>query len=242
MLKENRDEWTVILAGKLRPGEICLTFDDGPGDAEPNGKTLAIAEFLAGDGIKATFFVVGQRIDRPGGRDAVAKMRQLGHLIGNHTFTHPDLAELVKEGDERVVREVVQTHKLIREFVADGPLVFRPPFGGWNQTACRAVNSAKEMEYYLGPITCDILCFDWDLGKQRDGTVWNVSNCQGYLISQLRGLGKGVVLLHDGSAEKVHTDAHGRREQQVYELTKWLVGWLRHENYKFVGLEDLLGR
>jgi peptidoglycan/xylan/chitin deacetylase (PgdA/CDA1 family) len=241
MLKENCNEWTAILAAKLQPGEICLTFDDGPGDAEPNGKTRAIAEFLAKEGIKATFFVVGQRIELPGGRDALAKLRQLGHLIGNHTFTHPNLTELVKEGDERVVREVVQTHNLIREFVAGGPLVFRPPFGAWNKSTCGAVNSAKEMEDYVGPIRWDLHCCDWDLGKQRAGTVWNVSHCQGYLISQLQSLGKGIILLHDSAAEKVHTEAHSRREQQVYELTKWLVGWLRQENYKFVGLEDLLG-
>ncbi|MGA2440083.1 MAG: polysaccharide deacetylase family protein [Tepidisphaeraceae bacterium] len=240
MLIESCEEWTARLAKRLGDGEICLTFDDGPGDPEPNGKTLAIAEFLAREGIKATFFAVGRRIERPGGRDALGKLSQLGHLIGNHTFTHPDLTELVKDGQEGVVQEVVRTHKLIRDFVADGPLVFRPPSGAWNQATCRAVNSAKEMEQYFGPITCDVLCFDWDLGKQRDGTVWNISHCQGYLISQLRTLGKGVVLLHDSTSEEIHTDVHIRREQQVYELTKWLVGWLRGENFKFVGLDELL--
>jgi len=240
MLRENCDEWTALLSGKLAPGEICLTFDDGPGDPEPKGKTLAIAEFLADEAIKATFFVVGQRIERPAGGEALAKLRQLGHLIGNHTLTHPDLTELVKDGDERVVEEVVQTHELIRDFIPDGPPVFRPPFGAWNQAACKAVNSAKEMEHYIGPITWDVICFDWDLGKQRDGTVWTISHCQGYLISQLRMLKKGIVLLHDGSSERIQTDAHSRREQQVYELTKWLIGWLQRENYKFVGLEDLL--
>lgn len=164
----------------------------------------------------------------------------MGHLIGNHTYTHPDLTKLVKDGREGVVQEVVRTHKLIQDFVGDGPLMFRPPSGAWDQAVCEAVNSAGEMEHYLGPITCDVICFDWDLGKERFETVWNVSNCQGYLISELQRLQKGVVLLHDGSADQIHTDAHSRREQQVYELTKWLVGWLKRENYKFVGLEELV--
>jgi len=95
---------------KLRPGQVCLTFDDGPSDEQ----TLAIAQFLADKKIRATFFVVGQRIDRPGGREALARMRELGHLIGNHTFTHPSLTQLVTESEDRVVDEVVRTHQLIR--------------------------------------------------------------------------------------------------------------------------------
>jgi peptidoglycan/xylan/chitin deacetylase (PgdA/CDA1 family) len=190
-----------------------------------------------GRGIKATFFVVGQRIEAAGGREALAKLRGLGHIIGNHTYTHPHLTELEPE---RVVEEVVRTHELIRPFTGDGPLFFRPPYGDWNAAVCRAMNSGPEMQPYVGPIDCDVLCFDWDLGKPRDGTIWSVSHCQGYLISRLRALRKGVMLLHDGSADKNHTDAHARREEQVFELTKWLVGWLRGEKFRFVGLDELV--
>lgn len=223
---------------KLEPREVCLTFDDGPGDVE----TLNIAEFLNREGIKATFFVVGQRVDRPGGREALAKLRELGHLIGNHTFTHPYLAHLAKESEQQVVDEVVRTHELIREFTAGGPLFFRPPYLSWDRETCEIVNSADEMKPYIGPIGCDVMCFDWDLGKKRNGVPWGVSQCQDYLESRLRKLEKGVILLHDGSADKNHTEAYARRERQVLELTHWLVGWLKEENYKFVGLEETVRR
>jgi peptidoglycan/xylan/chitin deacetylase (PgdA/CDA1 family) len=221
---------------KLRPGEVCLTFDDGPSEEH----TLAIGEFLANEKIRATFFVVGQRIDRPGGREALRRLRELGHLIGNHTFTHPSLTDLIRAGPDRVVDEVVRTHYLIREFVGDGPLLFRPPFLHWNPDVCRAINSAQEMRPYLGPILLDVHGFDWELGKQRDGVPWDVSHCLGHIVGQLRKLGKGVVLLHDGSAEKVHTAAHSRREQQVHELTQSLVHWLAGEKFQFVGLDDVV--
>jgi peptidoglycan/xylan/chitin deacetylase (PgdA/CDA1 family) len=221
---------------KLRPGQVCLTFDDGPSEEQ----TLAIAEFLAKEKIRATFFVVGQRIDRPGGREALARLRQLGHLIGNHTFTHPSLTALISQDEDRVVEEVVRTHHLIREFVGDGPLLFRPPFLHWNPAVCRAINGAQEMRPYVGPIMLDVHGFDWDLGKQRDGVLWNVSHCLGHIVGQLRKLGKGVVLLHDGSAEKVHTPAHSRREQQVHELTQSLVDWLLREKFQFIGLDDVV--
>jgi peptidoglycan/xylan/chitin deacetylase (PgdA/CDA1 family) len=238
MLKENVNQWTTGLGRKLNDQEVCFSFDDGPADA----RTLDIAEFLAAEGIRATFFVVGQCIERPGGWDALAKMRKLGHMIANHTYTHPFLTELVKEGEEPVRRELVRTHELISKLVGEGPLLFRPPFGAWNEAVCRAANSAGEMEKYRGPIMCDIHCFDWDLGKERDGILWDVPHCQQHLMGQFQKLQKGILLLHDGSSAMFQTEVHARREEQVYQLVKWLVGWLKHEKYQFVGLDDLMAR
>jgi len=105
---------------------------------------------------------------------------------------------------------------------------------------CAAINKAQEMRPYVGPIMLDVHGFDWELGKQRDGVLWDVSHCLGHIVGQLRKLGKGVVLLHDGSAEKNHTEAHDRREQQVYQVVQSLVDWLMREKFQFVALDAVV--
>jgi peptidoglycan/xylan/chitin deacetylase (PgdA/CDA1 family) len=217
-----------------------MTFDDGPGDPAPDGKTLAIAEFLHQEKITATFFVVGQRIEQPGGRGTLSELRKMGHLIGNHTFSHANLAELVRENKQRVVDELVDTHRIIADFVGPGPLFFRAPFFAWNEAVWEALKSVVQLQAYQGPIGPDVICYDWDIGREREGTVWTGADCQGHLWGQLRILEKGIVLLHDSSADRLLNERHYRREQEVYELTKWLVRWLKRENYEFVGLDRLM--
>ena len=63
---------------KLADKTIALTYDDGPGP-----RTLDIATFLNDAGARATFFVVGEHVRAD--RATVAKVREMGHLIGNHT-------------------------------------------------------------------------------------------------------------------------------------------------------------
>jgi peptidoglycan/xylan/chitin deacetylase (PgdA/CDA1 family) len=210
MLNLDAHRSTRKISQRLGHKQVCLTFDDG------------------------------QRIEQPGGRKAVSELRRMGHLIGNHTFTHPNLADLIKEDKERVVGELVDAHRIIRDFVGEAPLLFRPPFLGWNQAVWKTLKPINEMKKYHGPIGCDVMCCDWDIGRQRDGGVWTRAHFQGHLLGQLRLLEKGVVLLHDSSADKILNEANYRREQEVFELTKWLVGWLKRENYGFVGLDELV--
>ena len=63
--------------------QIALTFDDGPNDPH----TLKLLDVLAKHSVRATFFMIGRYVQqRPDTARAVA---QAGHIIGNHTFTHP---------------------------------------------------------------------------------------------------------------------------------------------------------
>src|SRR6202795_58984 len=91
--------------------QLALTFDDGPNDPH----TLRLLEVLAKHGVKATFFMIGRFVrERPEIARAVA---QAGHVIGNHTDTHPNLffaspARLAKELEdcERALTEAVGEH------------------------------------------------------------------------------------------------------------------------------------
>src|ERR1700752_3603935 len=65
--------------------QLALTYDDGPNDPH----TLRLLEVLAKHDVKATFFVIGRFVEqRP---DIVHEVVKAGHVIGNHTFTHPNL-------------------------------------------------------------------------------------------------------------------------------------------------------
>ena len=64
--------------------DLTLSFDNGP---EP-AATPAVLDCLARHGLKASFFVVGEKLDRPGARALVERAQAEGHWIGNHTWTH----------------------------------------------------------------------------------------------------------------------------------------------------------
>src|SRR5258707_8786220 len=63
--------------------QIALTFDDGPNDPH----TLHLLDVLARHNVRATFFMIGRYVrQRP---DIAAEVAKRGHIVGNHTFTHP---------------------------------------------------------------------------------------------------------------------------------------------------------
>lgn len=70
------------------PVYMALTFDDGPSPSN----TPRLLEGLSRRGVRATFFLVGSRIE--GREDLVRRIRQEGHQIGNHSFGHGDLTDL----------------------------------------------------------------------------------------------------------------------------------------------------
>lgn len=99
---------------------IALTFDDGP-----NPKvTDRILDVLEKNGARATFFVMGDRMDKYG--DTVTKAYSIGCQIGNHTYSHKDLSKLsVKE----IKHEVEYSNECIAKYAPIGDAVLRPPYG-----------------------------------------------------------------------------------------------------------------
>lgn len=116
--------------------KIVLTFDDGPNPEH----TPRILDALAREKVPAVFFVLGERVQAPGGLDLVRRATAEGHRLGNHTFSHPRLTEL---SPKDVRSQILRTHELIAEFESD-PRLFRPPYGASNDT----INTiAKELNY-----------------------------------------------------------------------------------------------
>ncbi|MFL6516342.1 MAG: polysaccharide deacetylase family protein [Chthoniobacterales bacterium] len=99
---------------------IAMTFDDGPQEK----LTPKLLDLLAQHHIKATFFVIGQNAaEHP---DIVARAAREGHEIGNHSWSHPDLAKM---SDESVRKQLRQTDDAIKQATGKRPTLMRPPYG-----------------------------------------------------------------------------------------------------------------
>jgi peptidoglycan/xylan/chitin deacetylase (PgdA/CDA1 family) len=127
-------------AGVIRtapgPGRtVALTFDDGPGPS-----TDAILRILRNAGVTATFFNVGvNEAVRPATVRATAAQ---GFLLGNHTWSHPDMTRLSAAGQ---AAEMDNASARQASLVGSGPCFFRPPYGAFNSTTlslARARNMA----------------------------------------------------------------------------------------------------
>lgn len=119
----NRPSGTAAPAQSLPdavPKLIAFTFDDGP----HRGSTERLLDGLRERGAKGTFFLVGQEIDEA--RDLVERMRDEGHQIGNHTWSHKRLDELA---EEELIQEIGKTDALLQSVAGPGEYWFRPPYG-----------------------------------------------------------------------------------------------------------------
>ena len=101
---------------------LTLSFDNGPSPEV----TTRVLDILAERDLRAYFFVVGEQVARPGGRDLVNRAAAEGHVIGNHTMTHDEPFGLLAD-DAHVADEIEKPQDLLLELgvVADPPL-FRP--------------------------------------------------------------------------------------------------------------------
>lgn len=105
--------------------KVALTFDDGP---DPK-VTKQILEVLARHDAKATFFMLGSRVEYY--PELAKAVMEAGHELGNHTWNHPDLTKL---NADRVRKEIANTSKIIEEVTGEQAKSFRPPYGAVNQS------------------------------------------------------------------------------------------------------------
>lgn len=208
----------------LKKGELCLTFDDGPGN-----DTAEIAEFLHQNGIRATFFVVGkfaaERID------VLKKIAEYGHIIGNHTFEHPDLPYYCSvDGD--VQDQIIRTHAVIQEYIPGKTVFFRAPYGKWSAEVADELNSNLLSTIgYVGPVHWEIPgidCYYWSLGKTPEEA------CEEYKRN-IELAGKGIVVMHDEIADMDVV----KEKNRTLELVKLLIPELLNLGYTFVGLDEI---
>jgi peptidoglycan/xylan/chitin deacetylase (PgdA/CDA1 family) len=188
------------------PREVALTFDDGP-SVPYTGQVLDI---LHKNHIHATFFLCGANAERY--PDLVRRIRDEGHEIGNHTFSHPYLYLMDRD---KIAGEIDRTQDLLQKLTGRRPRLFRPPFGvRWFSL--------------------------WPLLQERGLTMvlWSMRGYDGDLdapgiarttLGQLQP--GGIILLHDGF--ETHAPAEVDRSATVRALPAIIQG-IRRAGYTFV--------
>lgn len=108
------------------PNAVALTYDDGPSSET----TDIILDTLKKHDVKATFFIIGQHVESEKGKKILKRIDQEGHLIANHTYSHPHLDNM---SQERIKREITLTDNLIQSVIGKKPIFVRPPYGAYNE-------------------------------------------------------------------------------------------------------------
>lgn len=207
--------WLVERRGSNTPKEVVLTFDDGPDETWTPRILAALRELR----VPAAFFVVGEQVARfP---DLVGDEAAAGHLVGNHTYTHPHMDRITPA---EASAELAATERLIEGLTGERTALLRFPY---------TTNVDPDRPEQLAPLReavaagyvfvgASVDSEDW----QRHGAEWTAR----HVIDQVvRGTGQ-IVLMHDGG---------GDRSQTVAAL-RVLVPELRRRGYRIVSLDHWL--
>lgn len=159
-------------ATKLPKKKIALTFDDGP-----NANTIRVLDILEKNNAKATFFVVGWRIEY--NEDILKRMADEGNAIGGHSWDHVDLTELSKKDIRRQMRT---TNRAIYKASGYESHIMRMPYGFWN-------DNVKSVAKNL-----DLSLIHWS----DDTEDWSSKNANKIYRSIMKNVEEGdIILCHD---------------------------------------------
>lgn len=197
--------------GSSRKHEIALTFDDGPAPTPPASHFVRL---LARDHVPVTFFEIGDQIHEFDASGA-AERRMLadGDMIGNHTWTHPEMTRLSRSEQRR---QAERTNQAIRRRTGFTPCLWRPPYGDVNP---RLVSLARS----IGLVTVM-----WDV----DPADWSLPGSQTIYARVVSAAHNGaIVIQHFGGGPRYETLAALPKE----------IHTLRSRGYRFVTVAQLLG-
>ncbi|WP_050606656.1 polysaccharide deacetylase family sporulation protein PdaB [Clostridium niameyense] len=127
--------------------KVAMTFDVSLGDEYIDG----ILDVLDKYDVKATFFIVGEWIDK--NEDKMKEIHKRGHEIGNHSNKHPDMANISKE---KMINDININEAKIRKVTGEGTKLFRCPSGNYNDLV---LDTARELGFYS--IQWDVDSIDW---------------------------------------------------------------------------------
>jgi peptidoglycan-N-acetylglucosamine deacetylase len=196
--------------------QVVLTFDDGP-DPE---YTPRILEILKQEHVPAAFFLIG--LNAENNVQLVKRIYDEGHEIGNHSFTHPNIAEI---SPARANIELNATRRIIESLTAHTTILFRPPYNADSEPQSYQelvpVEEAKRDDYLTVGESIDPE--DWQKGITADTIL-------GRVVAQ-QSLGS-IVLLHD---------AGGDRSETVKALPH-IIRHYRDQGYVFTTVSHLIGR
>ncbi len=193
---------------------VALTYDDGPSPPY----TDQLLDVLAKHNVKATFFMIGKRIERH--PETVNRVITEGHQIGNHSYSHPLLGFLPPF---YVQRQIERTDDLIRQHAVVEEIVFRAPM--LTRFLPVAYVLAKDDRTH---ISCNVWSWDWTTQNPHRITETVLKK----ILSSTRA--GSIIVLHDGKAENKNANRSG-----TIEATDRIITALKQDGYQFVRLSDV---
>jgi len=208
--------YVVKKLGMPKQKEMVLSFDDGPDETY----TPQILDILKKENVPAAFFMIGENAEN--NIPLVTRIYNEGYEIGNHTFTHPNLALVPTE---RAAIELLATRRLIECITGHSTVLFRPPYNADAEPSTLdemiPVALGKSENYYTVGESIDPL--DWQKGVKADSIVDRV-------ISQTAN--GSIILLHD---------AGGDRSETVKALPA-IIHHYKSLGYTFTTVSSLMGK
>ena len=199
--------------------KLILTFDDGP-SAEWTPKILNILER---EKVPATFFVIG--INAEQNIPLLQREYKDGYEIGNHTFTHHNIAEMSLS---RAALEMKLTRLLIESVTGHSTILFRAPYNADSEPQTydelAPIQRSRDENYLT--INESIDPNDWAPGVSADSIVARV-------IRQEESTNASIILLHDAGGET--------REATVEALPR-IIDYFKKKGYVFTSVSDLMGK
>ncbi|MBP9982920.1 MAG: glycosyltransferase [Prevotella sp.] len=209
--------YQIMKYGEAGEKELLLTFDDGP-DYRWTPKVLDILKKYK---LHAAFFVVGIQAER--NVPLVKRIYDEGHLVGNHTFSHQNVANV---SPNRTFAELKLTRLLIECITGHTTILFRPPYNADSEPANMEelvpVVLAREQNYI-------------DVGESIDPEDWEpritADQIFNRIVKQVKQGAGHVILLHDAGGDT--------RKETIKALPR-IIEYFQKRGYKFVTLEDIL--
>lgn len=204
---EELAQYNACYVGDTSKKIIYLTFDCG----YENGFTEPILDTLKKHNAPAAFFVVGNMIESA--PDIIRRMADEGHIVGNHTYHHPDMSAISAPAAFR--QELEELSALYRETVGtDMPMYYRPPQGKYS---LENLKQAHELGYQT--VFWSLAYVDWYVDDQPTAE---------------EAYAKLLPRIHDGAIVLLHSTSRTNAEILDDLLTKW-----EEMGYSFASLKDL---
>ncbi len=200
---------TFYLKGNSNTSKVALTFDDGP----DSKYTPQILDILKEHQVPATFFLIGKRAEKHPG--VVKRILEQGHVIGNHSWSHPDLRRVP---GERVIEEILKTENTLEGITGLKTALIRPPYGAVSKGVLEIM---KDLDYKV---------INWSV----DSVDWRDREVNQILINTLPDVSdEAILLFHSAGGE-------GQSMAATVKTLPELIKTLRFMGYSFVTVDELL--
>ncbi len=216
----------VVRRQGYHAGLLALTFDDGPDDRW----TDMILDSLAELGVPGTFFLVGQNVEKY--PDVVRRIVEGGHEVGNHTFTHPNMAVTRRR---RAILELNATQRVLEAVTGRSTTLFRIPYN----TDAEPQNGDE-----AGPLVLASSLGYVTVGEQIDPQDWRLFDFDANGVRQPRSRGAiadtTVAQAHSVHGNVILLHSAGGDRSATVEAVPQIVRRLEAQGYRFVTVSTLL--